>query len=190
MLPGRQTNGSMSWMKASPLISWIMPKVKTRTECKLFGPDQRVETETATLYRQRVGQDIDLYPAKQRRADLQALEEEEKQVREQATADGKANVHLEIQLSIDLAIAAADSRAAKASTRAKNAESALEKLKERYKVFVDALESLPEKMRDYFTSPMGSAAEVTMDHFAEQATPQIPVPQKIPDPQGRDARDR
>ena len=113
----------------------------------------------------------------------QALEEEEKQVREQATADGKANVQQEIQLLIDRATAA-DSRAGKATTRAKNAESALEKLKERCKVFLDALESLPEKMHNYFTSLMGSAAEVTRDHFAKQATPQIPVRQKTQDPQG------
>ena len=174
--------------KALPETGWTMPRVKVKKERKIFGPDQRVETETATLYRQRVVQDIDLYLAKQRKADRAALEEEEKQVREQATADGKANVQQEIQLSIDQAIEA-DSRAAKATTRAENAESALEKLKERCKVFLDALESLPEKMRNYFTSLMGSAAEVTRDHFAEQATPQIPVQQKTQDPQDWDAGD-
>ena len=83
--------------KALPETGWTMPKVKTKKEKNFFGPDQRVETETATLYRQRVRQDIDLYQAKQRRADLQALEKEEEQVREKATADGKANVQKEIQ---------------------------------------------------------------------------------------------
>ena len=174
--------------KALPETGWTMPRVKTRKETSIFRPDQRVENEKASQYRHRVGQEIDLYLAKQRKADLQALEEEEKQVREQATADGKANVQQEIQLSIDRAIEA-DSRAAKAKTRAENAESALEKLKERCKVFLDALESLPEKMRNYFTSLMGSSAEVTRDHFAEQATPQIPVQQKIQDPQDWDAGD-
>ena len=78
-------------------------------------------------------------------------------MREKATADGKANVQQEIQLTIDRAIAA-DNRAAEATTRAEAAESALEKLKKRCKVFLDALESLPEKMHNYFKSCMRSAA--------------------------------
>ena len=82
--------------KALPETGWTMPRVNVKKESKIFGPDQRVETETATLYRQRVGQDIDLYLAKQRKADRAALEEEEKQVREQATAAAKTNVQQEL----------------------------------------------------------------------------------------------
>ena len=83
--------------KALPETGWTMPRVKVKKERKIFGPDQRVETERASQYRHRVGQDIDLYLSKQRKADREALEEEKQQAREQAAAAAKTNVQQELQ---------------------------------------------------------------------------------------------
>ena len=83
--------------KALPETGWTMPRVKTRKETSIFRPDQRVENEKASQYRHRVGQEIDLYLSKQRRADKAALEEEKKQAREQAAAAAETNVQQELQ---------------------------------------------------------------------------------------------
>ena len=83
--------------KALPETGWTMPRVKTKREKKFLRPDQRVETETASQYRRRVDEDIDLYLSKQRKADRAALEKEEEQAKKQATAAAETNVQQELQ---------------------------------------------------------------------------------------------
>ena len=56
-----------------------------------------METEKASQYRQRVDGDIDLFLAKQRKADQEALDEEKQQARQQAEAAAQANVQQELQ---------------------------------------------------------------------------------------------
>ena len=83
--------------KALPETGWTMPRVKAKKEKKFLRPDQRVETETASQYRRRVDEDIDLYLSKQRKADRAALEKEEEQAKKQATAAAETNVQQELQ---------------------------------------------------------------------------------------------
>ena len=154
--------------KALPETGWTMPRVKTRKETSIFRPDQRVENEKASQYRQRVVQDIDLYLAKQRRADLQALEKEEEQVREKATAAAETNVQQELQRlkaqETSYRTLQTDHKELKETnitlvTERNDWKKKYEELVVKVEPYIEALKQLPVRLVSVFNNLLGSLAE-------------------------------
>ena len=154
--------------KALPETGWTMPRVKVKKERKIFGPDQRVETERASQYRHRVGQDIDLYLSKQRKADREALEEEKQQAREQAAAAAKTNVQQELQRLQEQETSYLALQSDHQTLKTKNEELVTDRnkweqkyddLAAKVKPYLEALKQLPERLVSVFNNFLSSLAE-------------------------------
>ena len=125
--------------------------------------------EFATTYRKRIKQPLTQELAR-------------RQERTQKAADEKARKHMSLEIQGTV------KRAEKAEGRARTAESALARLKERCKVFLDLLDGLPEKMHDVFKHLVEVAAKAAREHFTEREQSQTPATKqstaqtKTPDP--------
>ena len=154
--------------KDLPETGWTPPRVKVRKETKYFGPDQWVETEKASQYRQRVDGDIDLFLAKQRKADQEALDEEKQQARQQAEAAAQANVQQELQRlqAQEIRYLELQTNHQDLETKHKNLETdrdtwkkKFEELTEKVKPYIEALKQLPERLVSKFNGFLSSLAE-------------------------------
>ena len=154
--------------KDLPETGWTPPRVKVRKEKKRFWPDKVIEIETATEYRRRAAQGMDLHLTKQRQADNAALEEEKKQARKQAAADAETNVQQELSRlklqetryqGLQTAHADLEKTHAELKTDRDTWKKKFEELTEKVKPYIEALKQLPERLVSKFNGFLSSLAE-------------------------------